>query len=77
MILGDKGHLSNKDSYYYLTKIIWENTKYIVLLHLSEQNNTEELALNSLKDSLICSQILAHRSEFSKPGLKVFSDNRW
>jgi len=51
-ILGDKGHLSNKDSSYYLTKIIGENTKYIVLLHLSEQNNTEALALNCLKESL-------------------------
>ena len=51
-ILGDKGHLSNKDSAYYLTKIIGENTKYIVLAHLSEQNNTEELALSSLETAL-------------------------
>lgn len=51
-ILGDKGHLSNKDSAYYLTKIIGENTKYIILAHLSEQNNTEELALESLNASL-------------------------
>lgn len=51
-ILGDKGHLSNKDSAYYLTKIIGEKTKYVVLAHLSEQNNTEELALSCLIDSL-------------------------
>lgn len=51
-ILGDKGHLSNKDSAYYLTKIIGEDTKYIMLAHLSEQNNTEELALACLESSL-------------------------
>jgi len=49
-ILSDKGHLSNKDSAYYLSKLIGNDTKYIVLAHLSEQNNTEELALNTLRE---------------------------
>lgn len=51
-ILSDKGHLSNKDSSYYLSKLIGPDTKYIILAHLSEQNNTEELALNTLNDTL-------------------------
>ncbi len=51
-ILSDKGHLSNKDSAYYLTKIIGESTKHIILAHLSEQNNTEDLALSSLETAL-------------------------
>lgn len=51
-ILSDKGHLSNKDSSYYLTKLIGDNTKQIVLAHLSEQNNTEDLALTTLKETL-------------------------
>ena len=51
-ILSDKGHLSNKDSAYYLTKLIGKDTKHIILAHLSEQNNTEELALNTLKETL-------------------------
>ncbi len=51
-ILGDKGHLSNKDSAYYLTKLIGNNTKYVILAHLSQQNNTEELALDTLKKAL-------------------------
>ena len=51
-ILGDKGHLSNKDSSYYLSKIIGDNTTHIILAHLSEQNNTEELALSTLKEML-------------------------
>lgn len=42
-ILGDKGHLSNEDSMYYLEETIGNNTKYIVFAHLSEENNTEEL----------------------------------
>lgn len=47
-ILGDKGHLSNKDSSYYLSKLTGENTKCIILAHLSEENNTKELALETL-----------------------------
>ena len=51
-ILSDKGHLSNKDSAYYLSKLIGDNTKHIILAHLSEQNNTEGLALSTLKETL-------------------------
>ena len=51
-ILSDKGHLSNKDSAYYLSKLIGNNTKHVILAHLSEQNNTEELALVTLNDTL-------------------------
>ncbi len=51
-ILSDKGHLSNKDSAYYLSKLIGNKTKYVILAHLSEQNNTEQLALNSLLEVL-------------------------
>ena len=51
-ILSDKGHLSNKDSAYYLSKLIGDNTKQVILAHLSEQNNTEELALETLNDTL-------------------------
>jgi len=52
-ILSDKGHLSNKDSAYYLSKLIGSNTKQVILAHLSEQNNTEELAFNTLKNTLL------------------------
>lgn len=51
-ILSDKGHLSNKDSAYYLTKLIGDKTKQIILAHLSEQNNTESLALSTLQQAL-------------------------
>ncbi len=51
-IIGDKGHLSNKDSSYYLSKFIGNDTKGVVLIHLSEENNDEELALSTLKKTL-------------------------
>ena len=51
-IISDNGHLSNKQTASYLDKLVGENTKEIVLLHLSEKNNTEELALNTIKDKL-------------------------
>jgi len=51
-ILSDKGHLSNKDSAYYLSRLIGNNTKCVILAHISEQNNTEDLALETLKKTL-------------------------
>lgn len=47
-ILSDKGHLSNYDSSKYLSSFIGDNTNYILLAHLSEENNTEELAYETL-----------------------------
>lgn len=51
-ILSDKGHLSNYDSAKYLSEFIGDKTKYILLAHLSEENNTSELAYNTLIDRL-------------------------
>lgn len=51
-ILSDKGHLSNYDSAKYLSNFIGDKTKYILLAHLSEENNTKELAYQTLIDRL-------------------------
>ncbi len=51
-VLSDKGHLSNKASSFYLSKLIGNNTRYVILAHLSQENNTEEIALQTLKDTL-------------------------
>ena len=51
-ILSDKGHLSNYDSAKYLSSFIGDNTKCIMLAHLSEDNNTEELAYETLDNIL-------------------------
>lgn len=52
-VLGTLGHLSNKDSSFYLSKLIGEHTKKIVLMHLSHHNNSEEKALETLKDTFL------------------------
>ncbi len=51
-ILSDKGHLSNYDSAKYLASFIGNDTKKIILAHLSEENNTPMLALETLENRL-------------------------
>lgn len=43
-----KGHLSNDDAAYYLTRLIGDRTKSIVLAHPSEECNTEKHARDTL-----------------------------
>ena len=52
-IISDKGHLSNSTSAKILRKVIGEKTKYIFLAHISEHNNTKELALEEVKRELL------------------------
>ena len=52
-ILGDYGHLSNNAASVYLAKLIGDNTKKIFLMHLSDTNNTEKLALKTIKDTFL------------------------
>ncbi len=52
-ILSDKGHLSNSSTGFYLAKLIGNKTKKVVLAHLSKENNSEELALNTIR-SILC-----------------------
>lgn len=49
-ILSYKGHLSNEDSAFYMCSLIGENTKKIVLAHLSEECNTPEVALETYRN---------------------------
>ena len=50
-VVGSYGHLSNKDSSFYLSKLIGDKTKKIVLMHLSNVNNTEEKALEMIHET--------------------------
>ena len=52
-VLSDNGHLSNKLASFYLTKLIGDNTKQIVLIHLSEVNNLESIALETINNTFI------------------------
>lgn len=49
-VVGPYGHLSNKDASIYLSKIIGKDTKKIMLMHLSKENNTPEVALNTINE---------------------------
>lgn len=48
-VLSDVGHLSNKFSGIYLSKFITDKTKKVVLLHLSEKNNNEQIAYDTVR----------------------------
>lgn len=47
-ILSDYGHLSNAQATEILSRLIGKTPKYVILAHLSEINNTHELAFNSV-----------------------------
>lgn len=47
-VISDKGHLSNEMAGNYLKDIIGNNTKKIVLAHLSETNNEEDVAVDTI-----------------------------
>lgn len=51
-VSSDVGHLSNGQAGTYLSKVIGDRTKKVVLAHLSEENNTPEIALDTVKSYL-------------------------
>lgn len=51
-VIGDKGHLSNHATGKLLAELVGPNTKKIVLAHISEHNNTEDLAYNTVNQIL-------------------------
>lgn len=52
-ILSDSGHLSNNMAGFYLAKLIGSKTKNVILIHLSETNNLEQIALNQVQGILL------------------------
>lgn len=67
-VISDKGHLSNKTTAKYLRKIIGDNTKHIILAHLSEKNNTEKKALEAMSEEKLDTKaniIIARQNEES------------
>ena len=65
-VSSDVGHLSNESSAFYLTKLIGENTKEIILAHLSEENNTPELALETLNKEFVENNIKINKIVVAK-----------
>ena len=52
-VLSDEGHLSNKLASFYLSKFIGSNTKKIILIHLSETNNLESIAMETINNAFL------------------------
>lgn len=51
-ILGLEGHLSNADAASYAASSVRAGTRAVLLAHLSEENNTPDLALDALRRTL-------------------------
>lgn len=60
-IINDYGHLCNEDSAYILSNCIGDRTREIVLAHISQEGNTRELALQTLKQTLVKKQVSLDR----------------
>lgn len=51
-IINDNGHLCNDDAANILSEVIGENTKEIVLAHISQEGNTRQMAYDTMKQTL-------------------------
>ena len=64
---GDMGHLSNEQCAMYLSRFVGNNTKFIMLMHVSEHDNTYELAYSvnrkEIDDKIPI--LLSHKEELS------------
>lgn len=56
-ILGEKGHISNETAGNFLAQLVNDKLKYVYLGHLSDENNTPELAFKTVLDILAQSGI--------------------
>lgn len=66
--IGDEGHLSNEQCAMYLSKFIGNKTKYVVLIHISEHDNTLDEAYRVNKE-IISDNIklyLSYKDKISK-----------
>lgn len=70
-ILSDEGHLANNATGFYLSKLIGPDTKKVYLAHLSETNNTEELAMSTVKKTLHEYDIDFENIEIAKQNMKT------
>jgi len=51
-VRSSQGHLANEDAGHFLQRLLHRNLKATVLAHLSEMNNTPELALRAARESI-------------------------
>lgn len=63
-ILSDHGHLSNENSGKLISELLHDNTKEIILGHLSKENNLPELAFESVSLEITMAQCPFKGSDF-------------
>ena len=65
---GDMGHLSNDECAMYLSHFIGNNTKIVMLMHISEHDNTYDLAYNVNREALDerIKLYISHKDELSE-----------
>ena len=70
-IMGNSGHLSNKDCAIVVEKLAYSGTRQVVLSHISENSNTQFLAYSTVKNYLESKGIIVGQNI----GLDVASQN--
>ncbi len=63
-IASRQGHLSNKDCAYALVQLAGAGVKQVVLSHLSHENNSPNLAYNTVRDILFKNNIIEGKNIF-------------
>lgn len=63
-ILGNRGHLSNESCGQMISKLLHDNTKQLILGHLSKENNMPELAYETVRLEITASQTPYNGSDF-------------
>lgn len=63
-ILGDRGHLSNELSGRLISDLLCDNTKHIILGHLSKENNMPEIAYETVRFAIEASDTPYHGNDF-------------
>ena len=85
-IAGGSGHLDNRQTAAFLTEIINPGLNHIFLCHLSQDNNTPQIALKTVRDALEAKGIKVgsametmedHKADVQLAALPRFDMTRW
>lgn len=77
-ILSRKGHLSNNDCCKYLKEIVTDKTKRVILAHLSEECNNEDLAKQLVEETFnneLAFELLIAKQRVALPIITIGDEN--
>ena len=70
-IKGRTGHLSNQDAAGLVSELKGGRLKHVILAHLSEENNSPDIAAGRMADSLNGTPVVVHVAGPDKPGTMI------